>query len=34
MSVEAVEILKSNGVNAYRLEQSVQDWNEFQEHLN
>lgn len=29
MSVEAVELLKTKGVNAFRLEQSVQDWNEF-----
>lgn len=34
MSVEAVELLKMNGINAYRLENSVQDWYEFQEHLN
>jgi hypothetical protein len=29
MSVEAVELLKAKGVNAFRLEQSVQDLNEF-----
>lgn len=29
MSVEAVELLRSKGINAYRLEKSVQDWNEF-----
>ncbi|MNV32124.1 molybdopterin biosynthesis-like protein MoeZ [compost metagenome] len=29
MSVEAVELLKTKGANAFRLEQSVQDWNEF-----
>ncbi|MEN1970092.1 metalloregulator ArsR/SmtB family transcription factor [Lentibacillus sp. N15] len=34
MSVEAVELLRSKGINAYRLEKSVQDWNEFQDHLN
>ena len=34
MSAEAVELLKSKGINAYRLEKSVQDWNEFQHHLN
>ncbi|MFD1852139.1 ArsR/SmtB family transcription factor [Oceanobacillus bengalensis] len=33
MSVEAVELLRSKGINAYRLEKSVQDWNEFQGHL-
>lgn len=33
-SIEAVEFLKSNGINAYRLEKSVQDWNEFQDQLN
>ncbi|NEU29678.1 metalloregulator ArsR/SmtB family transcription factor [bacterium LRH843] len=34
MSVEAVELLRSKGINAYRLEKSVQDWNELQNHLN
>lgn len=34
MSAEAVELLQSNGINAYRLENSVQDWNQFQDHLN
>jgi hypothetical protein len=29
MSVEAIELLKTKGVHAFRLEQSVQDWNEF-----
>lgn len=29
MSVEAVEILKTKGINAFRLENSVQDWKEF-----
>ncbi|WP_042347008.1 ArsR/SmtB family transcription factor [Bacillus massiliigorillae] len=29
MSVEAVELLKNKGINAFRLEKSVQDWNEF-----
>lgn len=33
MSVEAVEFLRSQGINAYRLEKSVQDWNEFQSDL-
>lgn len=33
-SAEAVELLRSQGINAYRLEKSVQDWSEFQEHLN
>jgi rhodanese-related sulfurtransferase/predicted transcriptional regulator len=33
-SAEAVELLRSNGINAYHLEKSVQDWNEFQDHLN
>lgn len=33
-SSEAVELLRSRGINAYRLEKSVQDWNEFQDHLN
>ncbi|QQK81921.1 metalloregulator ArsR/SmtB family transcription factor [Salicibibacter cibi] len=33
LSVEAVEFLRSQGIHAYRLENSVQDWNEFQEHL-
>lgn len=30
MSVRAVELLQSKGVNAYHLEKNVQDWNEFQ----
>ncbi len=30
MSAEAVKLLKSKGINAYRLEESVQDWNQFQ----
>lgn len=34
MSVKAVEILKSKGINAHRFEKSVQDWNEFQNQLN
>ncbi|MFD1068186.1 ArsR/SmtB family transcription factor [Oceanobacillus locisalsi] len=34
MSVEAVELLKSKGIHAYRFEKSVQDWNEFQNQLN
>lgn len=34
LSVEAVKLLRSKGINAYRLEKSVQDWNEFQAHLN
>lgn len=34
MSAEAVELLKTNGVNAYRLESSVQDWNQFENFLN
>lgn len=29
MALEAVELLKKNGIQALRLEQSVQDWNEF-----
>lgn len=29
MSVEAVELLKTRGIHAYRLEKSVQDWNQF-----
>lgn len=29
MSVEAVELLKARGVNAFRLEKSVQDWKQF-----
>lgn len=29
MSVEAVELLKTKGINAFRLEKSVQDWQEF-----
>ncbi|OPA73077.1 ArsR family transcriptional regulator [Paenibacillus selenitireducens] len=29
MSVEAVELLKTRGINAFRLEKSVQDWKEF-----
>lgn len=29
MSVEAVELLKTKGINAFRLENSVQDWYEF-----
>ncbi|MBO0994371.1 ArsR/SmtB family transcription factor [Bacillus sp. SD088] len=33
MSVEAVGLLKTKGINAFRLENSVQDWYEFQEHL-
>ncbi|MDY0406470.1 metalloregulator ArsR/SmtB family transcription factor [Virgibacillus sp. 179-BFC.A HS] len=34
LSVKAVEYLRSQGINAYRLEKSVQDWNEFQHHMN
>ncbi|MDA7028125.1 metalloregulator ArsR/SmtB family transcription factor [Bacillus sp. CLL-7-23] len=30
MSVEAVELLKAKGINAYRLESSVQGWHQFQ----
>jgi hypothetical protein len=26
MSVEAVELLKSRGINAFRLEEGVRDW--------
>ncbi|WP_339230978.1 metalloregulator ArsR/SmtB family transcription factor [Oceanobacillus sp. FSL K6-2867] len=33
-SAEAVELLRSKGIHAYHLEKSVQEWNEFQEHLN
>ncbi|GGA42807.1 ArsR/SmtB family transcription factor [Psychrobacillus lasiicapitis] len=33
-SVEAVKLLRNEGINAYRLEKSVQDWNEFQDHIN
>ncbi|MFC0270438.1 ArsR/SmtB family transcription factor [Metabacillus herbersteinensis] len=29
MSVEAVELLKTKGIHAFRLEKSVQDWKEF-----
>ncbi|WP_404328187.1 ArsR/SmtB family transcription factor [Mesobacillus maritimus] len=29
MSVEAVELLKTRGITAFRLEKSVQDWKEF-----
>nr|WP_233711603.1 metalloregulator ArsR/SmtB family transcription factor [Lederbergia citrisecunda] len=29
MSVKAVELLKTKGINALRLEKSVQDWNQF-----
>lgn len=29
MSVEAVELLKSKGIHAFRLEKSVKDWNQF-----
>lgn len=29
MSLRAVELLQSKGVNAYHLEKNVQDWNEF-----
>lgn len=34
MSVEAVELLKRRGINALRLEKSVQDWNQFERHIN
>lgn len=34
MSAEAVELLKMRGINAFRLEKSVQDWYEFEDHLN
>ncbi|WP_138419655.1 ArsR/SmtB family transcription factor [Aquibacillus sediminis] len=34
MSVEAVELLKTNGINAFRLENSVQDWNQFEDQIN
>lgn len=34
MSVEAVELLRTKGINALRLENSVQDWYQFEEHLN
>lgn len=29
MSVKAVQLLKQNGIHAYRLEKSVQDWKQF-----
>jgi len=32
-SAEAVELLRSKGINAYRLEKSVRDWNEFQGYI-
>src|SRR5690625_3002504 len=32
-SAEAVELLRSKGINAYRLQKSVRDWNEFQDHI-
>ncbi len=34
MSAEAVELLKAKGINAYRLESSVQDWYQFEHYLN
>ncbi|MEI3612009.1 rhodanese-like domain-containing protein [Pseudogracilibacillus sp. SO30301A] len=34
MAAEAVDLLKSKGINAYRLENSVQDWYQFNEQLN
>lgn len=34
MSVEAVELLKSSGVNAFRLEEGVHDWKQFTKQLN
>lgn len=32
MSAEAVELLKTKGINAFRLEHSVQEWNQFESH--
>jgi hypothetical protein len=29
MSVEAVELMREKGIHAYRLEKSVQDWDQF-----
>jgi len=34
ISVEAVELLQTKGINAFRLENSVQDWYQFEEHFN
>ncbi|WP_149472769.1 ArsR/SmtB family transcription factor [Oceanobacillus polygoni] len=34
ISAKAVELLKEKGVPAYRLESGVQDWNQFQKHVN
>lgn len=34
LSVEAVKLLKTKGINAFRLENGVQDWKDFEEHLN
>lgn len=34
MAVEAVELLKTKGINAYRLESSVQDWYQYENFLN
>lgn len=34
MSAEAVELLKTKGINAYRLESSVHDWRQFENYLN
>ncbi|WP_019156538.1 ArsR/SmtB family transcription factor [Robertmurraya massiliosenegalensis] len=33
MSVEAVELLKAHGLNAFRFEKSVHDWNQFESQL-
>ena len=33
MAARAVELLKTKGIHAYRLENSVQDWYQFQEQL-
>lgn len=34
MAVEAVRLLRNKGINAYRLENSVQDWHDYQQNLN
>ncbi len=34
ISAEAVKLLKAKGINAFRLEKGVQDWYEFEEHVN
>ena len=33
ISAKAVELLKEQGINAYRLQENVQDWYEFQEQM-